>query len=266
MKSSLRESALTDSVPVLVGITAFPLSLGAIQHLCFAPLRLTCNRICAPLAGLGAVAAAGLVATFSHSSLRKWQGYTDVLSSEQALVVAPSTVVLTCVTFKLLGGRFRNVLPSHLLHPGAFSKKAVPASLKYASQNKKVHIQQLGRKFGCHSCGSKFGGLKTSYGKVFQKLKLKEKIGILLGGRFIADHQPPLAVYETALKRKRVAKYSSPAFYPQCQRCSSCQRLYLGAVSRGRPEPFSPVVTHVSSLRLYHLWLPWPWILTELFF
>ncbi|CAH1269883.1 BBS10 [Branchiostoma lanceolatum] len=88
-------------------------------------------------------------------------------------------------------------------------------------------------------------------------MTLTERIGILVGGRFIADHQPPLAVYEAALKRNKNAKYSSPAFYPQCQKCSSRQRLYLGAVSRGRTEPFSPVVTHASALRLHHLWLPW---------
>ncbi|XP_078608505.1 uncharacterized protein LOC144880275 isoform X2 [Branchiostoma floridae x Branchiostoma japonicum] len=266
MKSQLRETTLTKSAPVVAGLSAFPLSLGAIQHLCFAPLRLTCSRLFAPLTGISAVATAGLVATSVYIGIRKFQGYElDVSLSEQAWIVAPTTVALTCGTFKLLGGRFKNVLPSHLLHPGAFGKKALPASLKYANQTQKVHIQQLGRKYGCHSCGAKFGGLKTSYGKVFQKMKLKEKIGIIVGGRFIADHQPPLAVYEAAFRGNKRAKYSSPAFYPQCQKCSSQQRLYLGAVSRGRAEPFSPVVTHASSLRLYHLWLPWPWIVTELF-
>lgn len=58
-------------------------------------------------------------------------------------------------------------------------------------------------------------------------------------------------------KTKAIGQSPQQRFYPQCSSCSTKQLSYLSAVARGLKTP-NPVVTHVTSLRLRHLFLPFP--------
>ena len=90
-----------------------------------------------------------------------------------------SSVLLGGACFLALGGRFWALSPSSLSTLGAFAntkKGSLPATLAYATAAKRSEIQQLGRRFGCHTCGAR---------------------PWLLWGRpqlrYNADHMPPLA-------------------------------------------------------------------------
>lgn len=64
--------------------------------------------------------------------------------------------------------------------------------------------------------------------------------------------------FSRLFKRKKNMTLETPQrFYPQCTRCSVKQLSYLSAVSRGLRAP-SPVVNHFTSLRLCHIFLPFP--------
>ena len=90
-----------------------------------------------------------------------------------------SSVVLGGACFLALGGRFRALSPSSLSSLGAFAntkKGSLPATLAYATRSERSTIQELGRRFGCHTCGARpwplWGGAQLRYN---------------------ADHMPPLA-------------------------------------------------------------------------
>ncbi|PFX14168.1 hypothetical protein AWC38_SpisGene21700 [Stylophora pistillata] len=143
-----------------------------------------------------------------------------------AISVRPEDVPLcgfgSLVVIKILGGRFRSVLPSSLTHPGAFARKYIPAKGQdYASAAEKLkRLRLLGRKHGCYSCGRRWW---TSY---------------------VGDHMP---------LNKLVRGGQQQRFYPHCTHCSNLPEAALSSLSRLRR-----IKTHGTSLRLYHLWLPLP--------
>eukprot|EP00803_Ostreobium_quekettii_P001523 evm.model.scf_1615.3 EVM.evm.TU.scf_1615.3 scf_1615:19346-20999(-) len=65
--------------------------------------------------------------------------------------------------FKLLGGRFRHMMPSNLLHPGVFASESIAAvrGTNYASKPEKAEIKRLFEKYGCHHCGLLVYGAKN---------------------------------------------------------------------------------------------------------
>jgi hypothetical protein len=76
----------------------------------------------------------------------------------------------------LEGGMFRTVFPSSSISLGAYAntrstlRSSIVSNSAVASEAQRRRIQQLGRRFGCHQCGSR---------QLFSK------------GTFIADHMPP---------------------------------------------------------------------------
>ena len=206
-----------------VGLVTFPTCLGLIQRIVFAPLRITSSmKFFAPLLGSGAVFVSASVASLATiTTYTQLQGPSSEASlSNGELCLAG---LMGVVVFKTLGGRFNAVLPSNLYKPGAFAHNWIPARWEqYAAHYERHLMQQIGGKYGCHSCGTR-------------------------RGKFIADHQPPI-------------KLSSPGellrFYPHCGRCAALQGNVL---SRSQPSRIA-VRTH-SSLRLYHLFLPTPLLL-----
>ena len=207
----------------VVGCVTFPACLGLLQRTVFAPLRITSSlKIFAPLLGSGAVFISASVASLATiTAYTQLKGpYSEVRLSNRELCLGG---LMGVVVFKTFGGRFNAVLPSNLFKPGAFAHDWIPARWEqYAAHYERHLMQQIGRKRGCHSCGTR-------------------------RGKFIADHQPPI-------------KLSSPGellrFYPHCGRCASLQG---NALSRSRPSRVA-VRTH-SSLRLYHLFIPTPLLL-----
>lgn len=202
-----------------VGCVTFPVSLGVLQRVVFAPLRITSSmRVFAPLFGSGAVFISSSIASLSTITT-----YTQLKGTNSSIRFSNGDLcVASCigiVVFKTLGGKFKAVLPSNLLKPGSFAHNWIPARWEqYAAHYERHLMQQIGGKHGCHSCGTR-------------------------RGKFIADHQPPI-------------KLSSPGellkFYPHCRKCSSLQGNALCVQS-----PRIAVRTHMS-LRLYHLFIPIP--------
>jgi hypothetical protein len=81
----------------------------------------------------------------------------------------PVYAVMGLLCFRLLGGRWSALAPSPYADLGAFhlKKASLPATVEYATGVERGVIQELGRLFGCHTCGIK------------------------RGVRYHADHQPP---------------------------------------------------------------------------
>ena len=205
----------------LVGCVTFPTCLGLIQKYICAPLRVTSSmKLFSPVVGSAAVFVSAGTASLAITTSYAYLNGGKVTFSKEELCVSG---VLGMAVFKMLGGRFIAVLPSNLYKPGAFAHQWIPARWeRYAAHYERHLMQQLGSKHGCHSCGTR-------------------------RGRFIADHQPPI-------------KLSGPGellkFYPHCIKCSSLQGSALLPLKHARVA----VKTHVTSLRLYHLFLPVPFI------
>lgn len=118
------------------------------------------------------------------------------------------------LAYQLLGGRFWRIAPSSYTHVGAFARRSIPATERYATATERTIIEQLGRRFGCHTCGTKWAST------------------------YVGDHMPPRVVAErtTMALRKRpwlirkllpTPRSISFRFYPQCPTCSSTQGSIL---------------------------------------
>lgn len=147
----------------VAGIT-FPVFLGCLQTGIFRPLRISSNLLFAPVCGCISVFISGgcasllLLSSFSFigkndwhkTSLEKRQGYVHVPNEYSlAISVRPADVPLcgfgSLIVFRILGGRFRSVLPSSLIHPGAFARKYIPAKgQNYASATVRGKLRLLG--------------------------------------------------------------------------------------------------------------------------
>lgn len=125
--------------------------------------------------------------------------------------------------FLLLGGRTLSFTPSSIIAVGAFGRSCLNGNVKYAILSQRKKIANLGRRFGCHTCGKR-------------------------GGSFVADHQPPLEVIKN---RSWLLSLVHPKYkyYPQCHGCSSKQ----ASVLRWNKRNHDARVTHFLTLRPYHL-------------
>eukprot|EP00118_Oscarella_pearsei_P028373 m.311562 g.311562 ORF g.311562 m.311562 type:complete len:351 (+) comp81595_c0_seq1:1-1053(+) len=199
MEVSLQE-ALAAS---LLGSVAFPAALALQQSFLFGPLRLTSgHRLAAPILGFGAVWVAGTLASLSTVGFLKASAIYKTQATQNQ-TIAPSLKVefrksdlllfgvSSTTVFFLFRGRFRAVLPSNLFQPGSFARESIAATkgVGYANQTEKEAINKLGKKYGCHSCGSR-------------------------PSRFVADHQPPNALVKPGEAQR---------YFPQCSNCSNKQ-------------------------------------------
>lgn len=102
-----------------------------------------------------------------------WQAETLLLDA--ALGVA---------LFKVMGGRFRSVMPSDLTRVGAVAVESMPTrGIEYASAGKRRELFRFFRRDGCHHCGTR-------------------------RGEVIGDHMPPNKVaLESAERMPAVVKH-----------------------------------------------------------
>ncbi|XP_041484342.1 uncharacterized protein LOC121430967 [Lytechinus variegatus] len=236
-----------------LGCIVFPLCLGVFQIGVFKPLSVTSSHLLAPAIGLGSVALSGIA-----SSITVFTAYSNYnVSESRELDVRFTDLVCyglgSAAIFKLLRGKFSSVLPSTILKPGAFARRGIPATKNYASSGKKATLAAIGSRHGCHTCGKRWTAKS-----------------------FIADHQPPLSLPKRTDIIHTLSKLFRPhepeyRFYPHCPSCSRVQMTYLGAMANQRTTDltkgrivrmdFNHIVTHATSLRLYHLYLPLPAVL-----
>lgn len=145
----------------------------------------------------------------------------DTVANSRATKYAAVVSVSTLVPFLLFGGRPRRVLPSCLWHRGAFAVEGLPA--KSADYATSTQKTLLGNMGRMHGCHS-CGTRRAPY--------------------YVGDHIPP----------NKLANGRPQQFFPQCPTCSSTQGASVGSGTRAAK-------THGATLRLYHLWLPLPWLL-----
>lgn len=232
----------------VVGAVAFPSLLGAFQHAIFKPLKLSFNlKYTTSLLGCASVTLASYGA--SWASLRVihiLRGKDPTLQDLRWSLIEPELFLSTVgsvIMFRALGGKYKAVLPSNLIHPGAFAREWVPAlkESQLASTREKSLLKSMGERYGCHTCGKK---------------RMTE---------FVADHQPPSKVVGNHISSKiiPVSDLSNPLlqrFYPQCKKCSNCQGGLL-STSKNPSQKRKAFVTHASSLRVYHIFLPLPLVI-----
>ena len=140
----------------LSGIT-FPLCLGILQTGLFRPLRITSNRrfIGSAFGTVSLLVSGSTASAVFLSSIvlfKEIKGSSLRILTEKLHSFMPNTTVdvevcsrdiplcgvASLVVYKIFGGRFRSVLPSSLIHPGAFAKRYIPAKGKrYASDGVK---------------------------------------------------------------------------------------------------------------------------------
>ena len=143
-----------------VGGMTFPLCLGLLQRGIFRPLRMTSNiRILSSLCGSMSVVIAGSTSSLAFLTsiflLKEIKRTPREANAEKHLHrTVPTAIsskeiplygVSSLVVFKLLAGRFKSVLPSSLIHPGAFARRSIPAKGKnYASTGVKSKLALMG--------------------------------------------------------------------------------------------------------------------------
>jgi len=109
-------------------------------------------------------------------------------------------------------GRFWALSPSSLASTGAFAWVAasLPANENYATTSQRENLLRLGRRYGCHTCGTRFAS------------------------QYIGDHVPPLSL---AARRSWLAKWvHGPVkfrFHPQCKGCCSSQASAMARAAGG---------------------------------
>mmetsp|Transcript_1585 Transcript_1585/g.2620 ORF Transcript_1585/g.2620 Transcript_1585/m.2620 type:complete len:283 (+) Transcript_1585:70-918(+) len=133
--------------------------------------------------------------------------------------------------FLALEGRLgRTSFPSNSISLGAYAQqfrvlsRSVASNSKAATELQRAKIQLLGKRFGCHQCGTKWSN------------------------KFIADHMPPTKFVEQANKRlwRKISGIKmTQRLWPQCERCFSVQG---SAVSKVRK-----VLIYHHQFRVYHL-------------
>lgn len=122
------------------------------------------------------------------------------------------------LAFKSLGGRFWAISPSSYTHLGSFARWSIPCTENYANAKQRVMIEKMGRKWGCHTCGSHmyFSSATTASGKTYS---------------FVGDHMPPKSVAKHMndmwLRKVGLLPKVKFRFYPQCVTCSNAQGSIL---------------------------------------
>ena len=150
----------------------------------------------------------------------------DVRNFGQALRNDPAHAVrvaaLALIAFKVLGGRFWSIPPSSYTNLGSFARvsHSIPAKMDYATSAQRKVIETVGRRWGCHTCGSRmvFAWAKPSVNGATSMVK------------FHADHMPPRSVADAMNSRwwRRLLRIQmKQRFYPQCVSCSNVQGKIL---------------------------------------
>jgi hypothetical protein len=172
----------------------------------------------------------------------------------------------------------RTLGPSSYIDVGSFAQRSMPATERYATLRQRAALHQWGRRFGCHTCGSR-GWRRTGLQHFQRRLSSlrRWKMSSQPTHLFVGDHQPPKSIAAAAVQEamrlpkvgpsggggggvvarwlqrtklvgsKKAVSPTAFRFYPQCVTCSNRQGSLLSAVSQQRK---STVVSLVPSIPL----------------
>lgn len=146
------------------------------------------------------------------------------------------TIRICCLgllTFKCLGGRFWAIAPSSYTDVGSFARVSLPATSNYATASERAALERMGRRWGCHTCGSRM---------LFTTQR---------GARFVGDHMPPKSVAEQMnhVWWRRLFRIQVPfRFYAQCINCSNKQGSILSKATHQMREQKSSAMARSQFL------------------
>lgn len=178
--------------------------------------------------------------SFSSRLLLLWW----ILVVNNCLIFGYPSCAIGLLSFRILGGRFWAVAPSSYTHLGSYARRSLPATENYATRLQRRQLERLGRRWGCHTCGSK-GGWRLPPQNVCN---------------FVGDHMPPKSVAAQMNKvwwRRLLLCSSRPVqyrFYPQCVSCSSKQGSLLSAATSRNVRNLAGVGGGQQSY--FHGWQP----------
>ena len=143
---------------------------------------------------------------------------------------------MTLVTFALLGGSWRHLLPSSVLYRGSFANSELLSllsqrTLAQGKSSSRDLVGTIGSYTGCHSCGAR-------------------------KGPFVPDLSPPTEV----VIQQKISRYfqSGQDYIPQCLPCSGKQAT---ALRRWQDQPWyqrqlighTAMITHFGTMRKHDL-------------
>ncbi|CAL5230013.1 g13455 [Coccomyxa viridis] len=174
----------------------------------------------------------------------------QVLARDMAL-----DAVLGMSLYKMMGGRFRSVMPSNLVYPGACAIESLPApGSEYASHAAKGELRRLFARDGCHHCGTRMGRVIGDHippNKYVSSADSAIKQITASLGVTNNTHVPPLGKLSQKLgqvlrgkSRARIGR-SVQRYFPQCVACCSKQ---AGAVKSGATR----LVFHYYGMRPWY--------------
>ena len=229
------------------GFITFPATISLFQCVVWKPLKIAAHSRLAGCCGLITVFASSFI-----SNLSVELAYSLQMSSWCSLINITNVAAcafLSVTQFFVIAGTFKVVLPSHLLHVGAFARAGLKPKSFFASANNNQRriIQTLGYQHGCHTCGKRYSKLincikKSAVLKYFVKYKK---------GKYVADHQPPKVVAVFSKQRNN----SMGKLFPQCVGCSQLQASCARFAAENNAKAF---VTHGLRFKLWKLFFPWP--------
>ena len=238
-------------LPGACGMIIFPSSICFFQRFLWKKLHICAHSRLASVLGLATVCLSSVIANYSMKAVYYFQNSVvfDVLCGKEIL----ASSLLSVGQFVILARTFKVVLPSHLLHPGAYARKGIPLQhrqyFNQSTTSQRRKIQQLGYRNGCHTCGKKYLKIvndgKRSF--VFKFFPSHIKVD------YIADHQPP-----RALTSNHNSNPPSKSFlYPQCRSCSLLQASRVRVANGLLEKDSDAIVTHGLRVKIWKLFVPW---------
>eukprot|EP00250_Pteridium_aquilinum_P018600 c24132_g4_i1 orf=283-1083(-) len=211
----LPQQYLQHLLPPAGAALTYGLSLQAVQ-IAGRACRISCSTLgWSSILGCLAVSSSSLAAGQVSFAIRKYLKHgpgrpKDFIISKEDAAFA---MVTGLVAFKILGGSFCDLMPSHVCKRGAlanFSLRASGPNLASSLQSKEINKAFL--RDGCHHCGRR-------------------------SGKSIADHIPPSMIIKALQQQQRnqgfwaglfkVPKNTAQRFYPQCESCMKRQSAFL---------------------------------------
>lgn len=132
---------------------------------------------------------------------------------KEAWMHAGRICILGLLTYKtIFRSRYVSISPSSYTARGSFGPPGIPApaNFNYATRLQREKIERIGRRWGCHTCGSRM---------IFSNLRKNVP-------KFHGDHIPPVSVAKQLNDRwyrRTFGLKVSQKFYPQCRDCSNKQ-------------------------------------------
>ncbi|PRW59668.1 pfkB family carbohydrate kinase [Chlorella sorokiniana] len=212
-------------------------------------LRVSCaTPIAGPIGGLLGVGLASAAAGQASIKCRQylqdkqnpllqpWKGSR----AEDLLVDA----VLGIAMFKVMGGRFRSVMPSDLAKVGAIARESLPAThAEYATDASRVELARYFRRDGCHHCGTRRGKVIGDHmpPNKYVKQYIASAKRTLLSNPYLRQMAGALNI-QTGPPRQR--------YYPQC---TSCMQKQASAIRNDKTVlVFHQVLHHGGRSQAWH--------------